>query len=47
MVHATELPVTPSGTPMTYMAEGRQFIVMAYGSGEEAGLIALALPTSP
>jgi hypothetical protein len=32
---------------MTYMAEGRQFIVMAYGSGEESGLIALALPTSP
>jgi hypothetical protein len=32
---------------MTYMAEGRQFIVMAYGSGEEAGLIALALATNP
>jgi len=29
------------------MAEGRQFIVMAYGSGEQSGLIALALPTSP
>jgi len=27
------------------MAEGRQFIVMAYGGGEEAGLMALALPT--
>ena len=39
VVHVTELPVTPSGTPMTYMAEGRQFIVMAYGSGEESGLI--------
>ncbi|HAW90895.1 MAG TPA: hypothetical protein DCX61_09550, partial [Gemmatimonadetes bacterium] len=47
VLHATELPVTPSGTPMTYMAEGRQFIVMAYGSGEGAGLIGLALPTSP
>jgi quinoprotein glucose dehydrogenase len=47
VVHATALPVTPSGTPMTYMAEGRQFIVMAYGSGEESGLIGLALPTSP
>jgi quinoprotein glucose dehydrogenase len=47
VVNETELPVTPSGTPMTYMAEGRQFIVMAYGSGEEAGLIALALATNP
>ena len=46
VVHATELPVTPSGTPMTYMAEGRQFIVMAYGSGEESGLIALAGPSA-
>ena len=47
VVHETELPVAPSGTPMTYMAEGRQFIVMAYGSGEESGLIGLALPTIP
>lgn len=47
VLNATELPVRPSGTPMTYMAEGRQFIVMAYGSGEESGLIGLALPTSP
>jgi quinoprotein glucose dehydrogenase len=47
VVHAIQLPATPSGTPMTYMAEGRQFIVMAYGAGEEAGLMALALPTSP
>ena len=47
VVHETELPVRPSGTPMTYMTEGRQFIVMAYGAGEEAGLIGLALPTSP
>ncbi len=27
--------------------EGREFIVMAYGSGDESGLIGLALPTSP
>ena len=47
VVYETELPVTPSGTPMTYMAEGRQFIVMAYGAGKESGLMALALPTSP
>jgi len=47
VLHETELPVTPRGTPMTYMAEGRQFIVMAYGAGERAGLIGLALPRSP
>ncbi len=47
VVHVTELPETPSGTPMTYMAEGRQFIVMAYGAGKESGLIGLALPNGP
>ena len=47
VLHATELPVRPTGTPMTYMAEGRQFIVMAYGSGAESGLIGLALPARP
>jgi quinoprotein glucose dehydrogenase len=47
VVHETELPVRPSGTPMTYMAEGRQFIVMAYGAGDEAGLIGLALSAEP
>ncbi len=47
VVHETTLPVRPTGTPMTYMAEGRQFIVMAYGAGEEAGLIGLALPSTP
>ena len=46
VVHETELPVRPSGTPMTYMSEGRQFIVVAYGSGEASGLIGLALPAT-
>ena len=32
---------------MTYMAEGRQFIVMAYGAGDDSGLIGLALPAIP
>ena len=44
IVHATELPASPTGTPMTYMADGRQFIVVAYGALGESGLIALALP---
>ena len=29
---------------MTYMAGGKQYIVAAFGSGAESGLIALALP---
>ena len=41
-----ELPNAQVGLPMTYMHDGRQFIVMAIGGGgEPAELIALALPT--
>jgi quinoprotein glucose dehydrogenase len=42
-IHAIELPSTPTGTPMTYMADGRQYIVIAFGRGTESGLVALAL----
>jgi hypothetical protein len=28
---------------MTYLHDGRQFIVLAYGAANDAGLIALAL----
>ena len=42
-LHALELDVAPTGTPMTYLQDGRQFIVMAYGAANDAGLIALAL----
>jgi hypothetical protein len=34
------LPAQPSGTPMTYMSGGKQFIVLAMTDGR---LIALAL----
>ena len=44
IVHAVDLPATLSGSPMTYMAGGTQYIVAAFGRGAEAGLIALALP---
>ena len=37
-------PTTANATPMTYMAGGKQYIVAAFGSGAESGLIALALP---
>lgn len=41
-----ELPNAQVGLPMTYMHEGRQFIVISVGgSGQPAELIALALPT--
>ncbi|MCZ6507428.1 MAG: pyrroloquinoline quinone-dependent dehydrogenase, partial [Acidobacteria bacterium] len=40
-----ELPATTTGLPITYMHEGRQYIVVAVGSrGYPAGLVALALP---
>ncbi len=40
-----ELPATTTGLPITYMHEGRQYIVVAVGSrGYTAGLVALALP---
>jgi quinoprotein glucose dehydrogenase len=44
IVHGVDLPATLTGTPMTYMAGGKQYIVAAFGSGAESGLIALALP---
>ena len=44
IVRSVEIPTGLTGTPMTYMAGGKQYIVAAFGSGAEAGLIALALP---
>jgi quinoprotein glucose dehydrogenase len=41
-----ELPQPPSGTPMSYMAGGKQYIVFATGGGEESKLVALALPSA-
>ena len=42
-LHAVELDVAPTGTPMTYLQDGRQYIVLAYGTANDAGLVALAL----
>ena len=40
-----ELPAGTSGAPMTYMADGKQYIVVAVGGRNFPGeLIALALP---
>lgn len=44
-IHEMELPANETGLPMTYMVDGRQFIVVAIGArGFPAELIALSLP---
>ncbi len=48
VVWEMELPAGVSGAPMTYLHEGRQYIVMAIsGTGFEGELLALALPEAP
>ncbi len=48
VVRELDLPAGVSGAPMTYLHEGRQYIVMAIsGVGFEGELLALALPESP
>lgn len=44
VVAEIELPMSPNGTPMTYMAAGKQYIVIASGQAQDARLIALSLP---
>ena len=43
-VYEMALTAAPSGTPMTYLANGKQYIAFAVGGGPEAGIMALALP---
>jgi quinoprotein glucose dehydrogenase len=42
-LHSVVLAVSPTGSPMTYMADGKQYIVLAYGIASSAGLVGLAL----
>ena len=45
LIHEMRLPAMATGIPMTYMVDGRQFIVVAVGAtGIPAELVALALP---
>lgn len=44
IIHETELPLDPFGTPMTYMVDGKQYISVAVGGTKDARLLALALP---
>ena len=39
-----DLPLPPTGTPMTYMVDGKQYISIAVGGGPDARLVTLALP---
>jgi quinoprotein glucose dehydrogenase len=43
LVWEKELPIGPAAAPMTYMAGGRQYVVLAAGGGLNAELIAFAL----
>lgn len=38
------VPARTTGTPMTYSIHGRQYVVVATGSGDRAALLAFALP---
>ena len=45
LIHQLPLPAMATGIPMTYMANDRQFVVVAVGAaGFPAELVALALP---
>ena len=45
---AVPLPGPQTGSPMTYLHDGRQYIVVAVsGQGSSAELIALTLPDAP
>ena len=43
IVHSVELDRPPTGTPMTFLVDGRQHIILAYGTRDDAGLMALAV----
>jgi quinoprotein glucose dehydrogenase len=46
-VGAVFIPAPQSGSPMTYMLNGEQYIVLAIGGGNYSGeLVAFKLPTS-
>jgi cytochrome c5 len=42
-VQEVELPAVPNGAPMTYMANGKQYISVAVGGSTDAKLITLAI----
>ena len=45
-IASVDLPASAIGTPMTYIANGKQFIALTIGSSPVPELVALALPQS-
>lgn len=44
VIQEIALPLPPAGTPMTYMANGKQYISIAVGGGQDSRVVTLALP---
>ena len=44
IIHEYELPLPPTGTPMSYMVDGKQYISIALGGAGDARVVALSLP---
>lgn len=44
VIHEYELPLPPTGTPMSFMIDGKQYISIALGGGESAQLLTMAAP---
>jgi len=44
LLRAIELDTVSAAAPMTYLHDGKQYIVVAAGSGPASELIALSLP---
>ncbi|NKB31675.1 MAG: PQQ-binding-like beta-propeller repeat protein [Pseudomonadales bacterium] len=44
VIHEIELPLPPTGTPMSYMVDGKQYVTIAVGGGQDSRLVSLALP---
>ena len=43
-IAALDIPTPTSAVPMTFMHQGRQYIVFATGAGSDIALVALRLP---
>ena len=39
---SVDLPAVPGGNPVTYRHDGKQYLVVAVGTGDDAELLALA-----
>ena len=44
IIHEIELPLPPTGTPMTYSIDGKQYVTIAVGGRGDARLVTLSLP---